>query len=258
MDKIIIALSLSLLWTPGFFAGTDVTQTPILWKNKGDNNATIHCSHTKGELYFQMYWFRQLPGETMELIVLTTSANKDFDFGDFSKEKFSADKPDARSGTFTVKNLESGDKGLYFCALPGNKGASDTNRVVQIPPFITKRSGESVDKEINCSHSISSYDAILWYKQDQDNLEILGYINTNFPYPEVALKGKINFNGDGRSHSSLTINRLSVNDSGVYFCAASQHSASLFPTVNTKTPALSLHTNQRPHLTRHHVIKERK
>ncbi|XP_032356657.1 uncharacterized protein LOC116670300 isoform X2 [Etheostoma spectabile] len=97
--------------------GSDVTQTPdILWKNKADS-ATISCSHTKGGSYFQMYWYRQLPGETMKLIVFTRLGNKDHDFGVFSKEKFSATKPDAESGTFTVNNLEPEDKGLYFCAV---------------------------------------------------------------------------------------------------------------------------------------------
>uniref|UniRef100_A0A8C9WU71 Ig-like domain-containing protein n=1 Tax=Sander lucioperca TaxID=283035 RepID=A0A8C9WU71_SANLU len=94
----------------------DVSQTDILWKDQGDN-ATMNCSHTKGADYYQMYWYRQLPGETMKLIVFTRLGNNNHDFGDFSKEKFSATKPDAESGTFTVKNLEPEDKGLYFCAV---------------------------------------------------------------------------------------------------------------------------------------------
>uniref|UniRef100_A0A3B4XPT9 Ig-like domain-containing protein n=1 Tax=Seriola lalandi dorsalis TaxID=1841481 RepID=A0A3B4XPT9_SERLL len=88
-----------------FIDGSDVNQTPILWKNKGDN-ATIHCNHTKGINYFQMYWYRQVPGENIKLIVFTTTAKPDHDFGDFDKKKFSATKPDAESGTFTVENLD--------------------------------------------------------------------------------------------------------------------------------------------------------
>uniref|UniRef100_A0A3B4XCS1 Ig-like domain-containing protein n=1 Tax=Seriola lalandi dorsalis TaxID=1841481 RepID=A0A3B4XCS1_SERLL len=81
------------------------------------DNATIHCNHTKGINYFQMYWYRQVPGENIKLIVFTTTAKPDHDFGDFDKKKFSATKPDAESGTFTVENLEPGDQGLYFCAV---------------------------------------------------------------------------------------------------------------------------------------------
>uniref|UniRef100_A0A3P8VHY0 Ig-like domain-containing protein n=1 Tax=Cynoglossus semilaevis TaxID=244447 RepID=A0A3P8VHY0_CYNSE len=102
------------LWITGFTDGSYVTQTSILWKNNSDN-ATMHCNQSKGSDYYQMYWFRQLPGKTMELIVLTMSTTKEHDFGKFSKVKFSAEKPDAFSGSFTVKTLEAGDTGLYFC-----------------------------------------------------------------------------------------------------------------------------------------------
>lgn len=53
----------------------------------------------------------------MKLIVFTSTGKDDHDFGDFSKDKFSATKPDAHSGTFTVNNLVPQDKGLYFCAV---------------------------------------------------------------------------------------------------------------------------------------------
>ncbi|TKS87117.1 Immunoglobulin lambda variable 1-40 [Collichthys lucidus] len=244
----------------GYTDADDVTQTGMLWEKKG-NNATISCSHTKGATYYQMYWYRQLPGETMELIVFTTTTNKNHDFGKFSKEKFSATKPDAVSGTFTVNNLVPDDKGLYFCAvdalsssaaeltgpelivealnsvnmifmvfilcflhLPGHKSetyntishsASETNRVLQTPAFIIKRTGQSVLSGINCSHKIPNYQNILWYKQDQHKaLKLLGYLNVNSPKPEDDVKGKISFDGDGRSHSSLTISDLVLNDTG--------------------------------------------
>uniref|UniRef100_A0A3Q0QUC0 Ig-like domain-containing protein n=1 Tax=Amphilophus citrinellus TaxID=61819 RepID=A0A3Q0QUC0_AMPCI len=98
----------------GLIDANDVTQTPILWKDQG-NNATMSCSHTKGADYYQMYWYRQLPGQNMELIVFTTTAKKgDHDFGKFSKDKFSATKTEAQNGDFTVKNLDS--SAVYFCA----------------------------------------------------------------------------------------------------------------------------------------------
>ena len=53
----------------------------------------------------------------MKQIVFTiTDSQPDFDPG-FNDGKYSATKPDAESGTFTVKNLEPEDKGLYFCAV---------------------------------------------------------------------------------------------------------------------------------------------
>ena len=117
-------------------------------------------------------------------------------------------------------------------------GASYSDSVFQTPPFIMKRSGESVDQEINCSHSIPGYDRILWYKQDQhQNMKLLGYLNAKYPYPEEDVKGKISFDGDASEHSQsrLSVSNLSLEDSGVYFCAASQHSAADSPQLNTRT-----------------------
>ncbi|KAL7380119.1 hypothetical protein ABVT39_012075 [Epinephelus coioides] len=321
----------------GLIDGSDVTQTDILWEKQGDNG-TMQCSHTKGVQHYQMCWYRQLPGETMKLIVYTQLLI-DHDFGDSSKDKFAATKPDVETGTFTVKNLKPEDKALYFCAgdlkyhkfsqlhfdqtphdiktlppatpyisvstltvmcltlnehehhhtrshqlvivsvldksdtlsststeltalerkantvsdlnffnmifgvfifcflqLPGNNGASHSKSVFQTPPFIMKKTGQSVAREINCSHSITNYDVILWYKQDQHKaLKLLGYLNINIQNVEKDVEGKISFDGNGQTHSRLSISDLALDDSGVYFCAASQHSAADFPHVNTKT-----------------------
>ncbi len=53
----------------------------------------------------------------MKQIVLTiANSNPDYD-PDFKNERFEASKPDAESGSFTVKNLVPQDKGVYFCAV---------------------------------------------------------------------------------------------------------------------------------------------
>uniref|UniRef100_A0A3B3Z6G9 Ig-like domain-containing protein n=1 Tax=Poecilia mexicana TaxID=48701 RepID=A0A3B3Z6G9_9TELE len=112
---------------------------------------------------------------------------------------------------------------IIFCF---STGASDSKDVDQTPPSIIKKIGESVDKEIRCSHSIPSYQVILWYKQDKHKaLKLLGYQNNDFANLEQDVKGKISFEGDGRKQSILTVSNLTVDDSAVYFCAASQHSA---------------------------------
>lgn len=99
-------------------------------------------------------------------------------------------------------------------------------RVHQTPSGLIKKQGESVDNEICCSHSIENHDRILWYKQDRHRvLTFLGYLNLDYPFPEDDVKGKISFQGDGRSSANLSISNLQSEDSVVYFCAASQHSA---------------------------------
>lgn len=119
----------SLTFTPlhtGGADGSDVQQTLSLWDREG-KSATMQCNHTKGSDYLWMYWFRQLPGETMTLIVFATTGKKDneHDYGDFDTEKFSASKTVAETGTFTVNKLEPKDQGWYFCAVSKH---NDTNR----------------------------------------------------------------------------------------------------------------------------------
>lgn len=105
-----------LHWLAGVIAGSDVSQTPVLVQHQGED-ATIRCSHTKGASYFHIYWFRQLPGKTMELIVFTATGIREHDFGTFNQSKYSATKTVADSGTFSVKKLVPHDQGVYFCAV---------------------------------------------------------------------------------------------------------------------------------------------
>uniref|UniRef100_A0A3B4BKP7 Ig-like domain-containing protein n=1 Tax=Periophthalmus magnuspinnatus TaxID=409849 RepID=A0A3B4BKP7_9GOBI len=88
----------------------------LIWE-KEEKEAMMTCSHTKGAGYSQMYWYRQLPGEAMRLVVFTLYGKNDHDFGEFNKEKYSAHRPNAESGTFTVKDLKPADKAMYFCAV---------------------------------------------------------------------------------------------------------------------------------------------
>lgn len=121
--------------------------------------------------------------------------------------------------------------------------------MVQKPPYIITRSGESVASGIKCEHKIQYYEVILWYKQDERKaLTLLGYLNLQNQNLEDMANGKISFDGDGRSHSSLNISDPSLNDSGVYFCAASRHSAARLPRVGAKTRlrAQAPHTCSQP------------
>uniref|UniRef100_A0A3B4C1X0 Ig-like domain-containing protein n=1 Tax=Pygocentrus nattereri TaxID=42514 RepID=A0A3B4C1X0_PYGNA len=103
------------------FGAIGVTQSPrLLWVQKG-KSGEINCNHDKGNLYFHMYWFRQQQGKPMELIVYTSTTSEP-DFGSFDKNKFSATKKVAESGSFTVMNVESDDSALYFCAVSEHSG----------------------------------------------------------------------------------------------------------------------------------------
>ncbi len=69
-----------------FVGGSDVVQEPILWKAKG-SSTVMECLQNKGVSYYLMYWYKQRPGETMKLIVIT-NAYGGSEFGDVDENKF--------------------------------------------------------------------------------------------------------------------------------------------------------------------------
>ncbi|TSM77395.1 T-cell receptor beta chain V region LB2 [Bagarius yarrelli] len=101
--------------------GSGVFQKPeIIWGSPG-SSVEMNCSHNKDINHRQMYWFKQLPGKGLTLLVFT-SVGVEPDYGEFSN-KYQAVKTVVESGTLTVKNLEAGDAALYFCAVKQHCGA---------------------------------------------------------------------------------------------------------------------------------------
>ncbi|KAL4597452.1 hypothetical protein GN956_G26043 [Arapaima gigas] len=99
-----------------------------------------------------------------------------------------------------------------------------TQEVHQWPPDSVRRPGESA--HFSCSHSISDYDRVFWYKQTEDGAFVcLGYLNVNFPNVEPTFEENVSMGGDGRSNGTLTVWKVSERDAAVYFCAAGRHNA---------------------------------
>ncbi|KAK2892166.1 hypothetical protein Q8A73_017831 [Channa argus] len=96
------------------------------------------------------------------------------------------------------------------------------DQVHQKPADIYTQQGESA--KINCSHTISSYNRIYWYKQSNRQLQFLGYMYLSNGYPEDGLTVKMAGSANKDEICTLTIEGLSLNSSAVYFCAASRHS----------------------------------
>lgn len=114
-------------------------------------------------------------------------------------------------------------------------GSSFSSQVYQSPVALYKNQGKLAKME--CSHSISSYDRILWYKQSNyRELVFLGYMTAKIGFPEAGFDIEGDANAGGTS--TLTINQLTPNSSAVYYCAASLHSASDLPLCSTKTSSL--------------------
>ncbi|MCJ8750498.1 hypothetical protein PDJAM_G00269320 [Pangasius djambal] len=116
MISVITSLTFLLYWTPVLAGENVVTQNPsVAWHLKGED-AGMKCSHNKGAGYYQMYWYRQRQGESMELIVYTRT-NSEPEFGSVDKKKISTVKEIAANGSLTVKDVDTEDSAVYFCAV---------------------------------------------------------------------------------------------------------------------------------------------
>lgn len=118
-------------------------------------------------------------------------------------------------------------------------GSSLSDKVHQNPHDMLENVLES--PVLHCSHSISSYNRILWYKQTQDRqLVFLGYLLGSEPQLETEVKNKLALEGNGNDNGKLTIKNLEFNDTGTYFCAASPqcHTCAVSP---LQKPADRLH-----------------
>uniref|UniRef100_A0A667YKY8 Ig-like domain-containing protein n=1 Tax=Myripristis murdjan TaxID=586833 RepID=A0A667YKY8_9TELE len=121
--KCSLAISLAVVHT-GLTDGSDVTQTPKLWNNVGEN-ATIDCSHTKDSTYNQMYWYRQLPGEGMKQIVFTST---------YVTVQMGGGANKGDTSTLTIEELSLNSSAVYFCAASYHSAAYRCSSV-QKPPI---------------------------------------------------------------------------------------------------------------------------
>ncbi|KAG7328541.1 hypothetical protein KOW79_008485 [Hemibagrus wyckioides] len=154
----------------GVAGANDVYQPPILWAEKGQS-ATIDCSHTKGAAYREMYWYRQYRGESMQLIVFTTSFGT-LDFGKLTQHKFSANKTVPERGSFTVNDVDNKDSAVYFCAVREHSAITTrqsctkthypaVSSVTQNPSDLIKYQDESA--EIKCAHELTTM-VVIFFK----------------------------------------------------------------------------------------------
>ncbi|KAF0043900.1 hypothetical protein F2P81_003058 [Scophthalmus maximus] len=174
----------------------------------------------------------------MKLIVTTVPFSSQPDFEDPSQgDKFAAAKNEAETGSFAVTDVDAGDDGVYFCAVSKHTAMQMLVKLLKKTHRHVTQSGNTPDviisvhqepssilgvvrdsETISCSHSVSSYNVILWYQQSAGDtaLKLIGYIYYANPTLEEPFQQHFNVTGDGSTKSQLRVLKLrQPQDSGV-------------------------------------------
>ncbi|KAK2843660.1 hypothetical protein Q7C36_011875 [Tachysurus vachellii] len=185
MFKVFLKLTSLVLFVTGSSNGKTVQQTPrglirskgelaeikcshdiqghdrILWYKQTHNKEFSFMGYLIGTSYNSMYWFRKRPSESMELIVhyyvnMGTPEDK-------FKQKVLVMKK-GNSLDITVKELESTDSAVYFCA----KQEAQHDKLIfnlnknfeQSPAYLLKNHAETA--QFYCSYAVKNFEQILW------------------------------------------------------------------------------------------------
>uniref|UniRef100_A0A667YGN1 Ig-like domain-containing protein n=1 Tax=Myripristis murdjan TaxID=586833 RepID=A0A667YGN1_9TELE len=237
------------VFSTGSSLSDQVHQTPADMYKKPGETAQVNCSHNI-QNYYTILWYRQSENQQMQLLGYISYAKGYPEPGVTVQMGGSANQ-----GSFTVKNVEPGDNGVYFCAASAHtliqilvqlhKNLSlmpHTSPVYCLTSLCSEAVKEdrttgadrslcahvtiSVSSLLGSPHNVfSSYNVILWYKSEDSNLTLIGYVYYKNPTIEEQFQKHFNVTGDGSARAHLHILKLrQPEDSGMYFCAASRHS----------------------------------
>ena len=112
---------------------------------------------------------------------------------------------------------------FYFNLINFSTGSPLSDQVHQTPAHMYNKPGETA--KINCSHSIDTWNRILWYKQSNGQLQFLGNMVATGGFAEIGMGVKIEGSANKDQICTLTTEVLNLSSSAVYFCVASFHSA---------------------------------
>ncbi|XP_065822745.1 uncharacterized protein [Labrus bergylta] len=133
-------------------------------------------------------------------------------------------------------------------------GSSNSDKVDQTPRDIFIKPGK--DAKINCKHKIDNYDRILWYKQSNKQMQLLGYMYSTTSNTEKDVKVKMEGDASKGENCTLIIERVNQSSSAVYFCAASFHSSSLSQIVEQTPTHMFSKPGEKPQINCKHEIKD--
>ena len=106
-----VSVSLDL----GSVFGALLSQKPSRAISQRGTSVTIECRQVDSQLAL-MYWYRQLPGQSLVLMATANQGSKATYERGFTDNKFPISRPKLAFSTLTVSNASSEDSSSYFCS----------------------------------------------------------------------------------------------------------------------------------------------
>ncbi|XP_036410804.1 uncharacterized protein LOC118796079 [Megalops cyprinoides] len=204
-----------------------ITQTDKEVNVLEGSNVTLSCNYS-GTAY-SLQWYRQHPGSKLEFLLLILESSKKVQEAKPPHPRLSVelDKQN-RHVHLELSSAEVTDSALYYCALEptvtGNPNTLAEDKVTQSTGDVIAFEGGSVTLGCNFSTSDKENAYLFWYIQDLNS------------FPKYILRRwkseRLNENAPGfgerfQAHLNtktnsvpLTIQKLQLSDSAVYYCIA--------------------------------------
>ena len=95
--------------------GALLSQKPSRAISQRGTSVMIECRQVDSQLTW-MYWYRQLPGQSLVLMATANQGSKATYESGFTEDKFPISRPKLAFSTLTVSNASSEDSSSYFCS----------------------------------------------------------------------------------------------------------------------------------------------
>uniref|UniRef100_A0A3Q2P8I8 Ig-like domain-containing protein n=1 Tax=Fundulus heteroclitus TaxID=8078 RepID=A0A3Q2P8I8_FUNHE len=116
MSSGITAWAFFIFWTAGKLSVCEsvlITQWPRYIPCNATDRAEIHCYQNDTD-YEYLYWYRQLKGKEIQLIVYLLAGNPNFE-SDFATG-FEAVRSNTKQWSLTITSVQEKDEAVYLCA----------------------------------------------------------------------------------------------------------------------------------------------
>ncbi|XP_056249819.1 uncharacterized protein LOC130180343 [Seriola aureovittata] len=118
----ITTLTFFVLWAAGVSQSVLITQWPRYISRLPDGSAEMHCYQNDTD-YEYLYWYRQLRGKDIQLVVYLVAGSATFE--EEFKSGFQAVTLTEKQWSLTISSVQEKDEAVYLCAASLHSAVAD-------------------------------------------------------------------------------------------------------------------------------------